>query len=87
MGMGIAEDNWGIGDSCDEVFVCVGNLEFDELVELIDLPEENCMSDLICGDGQRCTLSYGTVVDAELMDDACAALTLVDSVWCASWGP
>jgi hypothetical protein len=85
--MGIAEDQWGLGDVCDEIYVCVSNADFVALVELLDLAEEDCMSDLLCGDGQRCTLSYQTVVDQQTVDDACAALTIVDTVWCVVFGP
>ncbi|HLT39878.1 MAG TPA: hypothetical protein VK034_26540 [Enhygromyxa sp.] len=87
LGAGIADDQWGLGDFCDEIYVCVNNLDYDELVELLGIPDEDCMSDLGCGDGQRCVLSWSTIVDEQVMTDACAALTIVDSVWCAVWGP
>jgi hypothetical protein len=86
-GIGIANDPWGLGDFCDEIYVCVSNVDLDALIDLLGLPEENCMSDLACGDGQRCTLSYGAVVDQQTVDNACAALTLVDTVWCVLIGP
>ncbi|MFO7565580.1 MAG: hypothetical protein R6X02_23255 [Enhygromyxa sp.] len=87
LGAGIAEDHWGIGDSCDEIYVCVNNIDYDALVDLLDLSEQDCMADLGCGDGQRCTLSHQTVVDDASIAEACAALTIVNSVWCAVLGP
>jgi hypothetical protein len=85
--MGIAEDGWGIGDFCDEIYVCVSNLDYDQFIAQVGIPEENCMSDLICGDGQRCMISDGAQVDQALYDQACAASLIVDEVWCVVWGP
>lgn len=72
---------------CDEIYVCVSNLDYDALIDLLELPHENCMSDLVCGDGQRCTLASAATVDQQLYEQACAALTLVDEVSCVVWGP
>lgn len=87
VGGGIAEDGWGVGDFCDEIYLCVSNVDYEALVDLVEIPERNCVSDLLCGDGQRCTLSYGAVVDQQLYDRVCSALTIVDTVWCVVEGP
>jgi hypothetical protein len=87
LGAGIAEDQWGIGDLCDEIYVCVNNIDYDALVALLDLSDRDCMSNLVCGDGQLCTLSQQVIVDQATVAKACDALTIVNSVWCAVWGP
>jgi hypothetical protein len=80
-------DGWGVGEFCDEIYLCVSNVDYQDLIDLLAIPDENCVSDLICGDGSRCTISYGAIVDQPLYEQCCDALTIVDEVYCVTIGP
>jgi hypothetical protein len=84
LGGGIAEDGWGVGDLCDEIYVCVSSIDYEQFIDLLDV---ECFADLSCGDGQRCVLAEQTVVDQSMMADVCTALTIANTVWCMVWGP
>ena len=83
VGAGIASDEWGEGDFCDEVFVCAPSGSEEPLGALF--PGVMCMPGGTCGDGMdHCTLSDGGTITAEEYESLCDALHVdgVTSIVC-----
>ena len=86
IGEALAENPWGEGDLCDEIWVCATPNQVQALMNLLDVqcdPQG-------CDQGeQRCTLSYGTIVNPQDIENACTAMTVpgIDEVYCVVYGP
>jgi hypothetical protein len=87
LGDGIASDGWGIGDLCDEIWVCADDEEQAALIQAA-VPDAVCEPGLGCP-VSHCTISYQTIVDEAVFADVCAALMVpgIDEAHCLVLGP
>jgi hypothetical protein len=85
VGEALADDPWAEGSFCDEIWVCATADQAQMLMNLLDVPCDR-ISD--CPE-LFCRLSFGGVVTAENVADACTALTVpgIEEVFCVVWGP
>jgi hypothetical protein len=83
VGKGIAPKSWGVGDFCDEVFVCVSP-GFEAQLKSI-YPQATCSpGGGLCNGKSRCTLDNGGTVAQSSYDGYCS-LTLIEwieAVYC-----
>jgi hypothetical protein len=86
VGVALAEDGWGIGDFCDEIWVCADEDQVEQILAAV--PNSVCTPGEGCPD-MHCTISYQTMVDGEVYDNLCDALLLegIDDAYCIVLGP
>ncbi|MFV8748999.1 hypothetical protein ACNOYE_00450 [Nannocystaceae bacterium ST9] len=85
-GLALAEDGWGVGDLCDEIWVCADQ---DQVaLVLAAVPGAECGPGDMCPIA-HCTLSYGAIVDEALFAEVCDALLVpgIDEAFCVVYGP
>ncbi len=85
-GVGIADDNWGLGDFCDEIWVCADEAQVASILAVA--PDSVCEPSNDCP-VSHCTLSFGAVIDAALLTTICDALLVpgIDEALCLVLGP
>lgn len=86
IGQALATDDWGLGDLCDEIWVCADEGQ----VALIQaaVPNAMCVPGQGCP-GSHCTISDQTIVDADVLAIVCDALLVpgIDEAYCIVYGP
>lgn len=89
LGAGIASDDWGVGDGCDELHACLepGSAQ---LIESVLSEPLTCTDQSWCEAGeQSCRIPITTIITPELYDELCGAALLEGLVsWrCVVYGP
>ncbi len=86
IGEALADDPWGVGSLCDEIWVCADETQVPLLQAAV--PSVMCVP----GNGcpvSHCTISYSMIVDAASFALVCDALSVpgIDAAYCIVYGP
>jgi hypothetical protein len=86
IGVALAEDGWGIGDLCDQIWVCADEDQVPLIMAAV--PDAMCFPEGDCPD-TTCTISFQTIVDEAVFADVCDALMVpgIDEAYCIILGP